>query len=183
MKTAFTFYDSKTASDGASSNPTPDQRPGGFAPASGANNIGLLVLPKKAAMLVKKPSVCARLSLTPTRRGRLSVPVSALLRPVCSQFYKGHDLRVQILIQQPPGNSAALYAPLKAHEPDGERRNGHGPQTKPEQVFLASMNPGEILRLDWAGAACMNKGRSTRALYVGDQWHGAQCETSAPGAP
>lgn len=54
MKTAFTFYDGKTASDGASSNPTPDQRPGGFAPASGANNIGLLVLPKKAAMLVKK---------------------------------------------------------------------------------------------------------------------------------
>ena len=38
----------------AESNPTPDQRPGGFAPASGANSIGLLVLPKKAAMLVKK---------------------------------------------------------------------------------------------------------------------------------
>lgn len=54
MKTAFTFYDGKTESDGAEPNPTPDQRPGGFVPASGASNIGLLVLPKKAAMLVKK---------------------------------------------------------------------------------------------------------------------------------
>ena len=54
MKTAFTFYDGKTESDGAESNPTPDQRTGGFAPASGANSIGLLVLPRKAAMLVKK---------------------------------------------------------------------------------------------------------------------------------
>ena len=51
MKTAFDFYDGKTDNSGSEG---ADERPGGFAPASGANSIGLLVLPKKAAMLVKK---------------------------------------------------------------------------------------------------------------------------------
>lgn len=51
MKTAFDFYDGKTDNSGSSG---ADERPGGFSPASGANSIGLLVLPKKAAMLVKK---------------------------------------------------------------------------------------------------------------------------------
>lgn len=54
MKTAFTFYDGVTASDGAESNPSPDQTVGGFAPASGAKKVGILVLPKRAASLVKK---------------------------------------------------------------------------------------------------------------------------------
>jgi len=54
MKTAFTFYDGVTASDGASTNPTPDQRGGGFAPTADAASIGFLVLPKRAAALVKK---------------------------------------------------------------------------------------------------------------------------------
>ena len=51
MKTAFDFYDGKTDNSGSEG---ADERPGGFVPASGANSIGLLVLPKKAAMLVKK---------------------------------------------------------------------------------------------------------------------------------
>ena len=44
MKSAYTFYDG--AAEG--------QDDGGFAPATGAKNVGLLVLPKKAASLVKK---------------------------------------------------------------------------------------------------------------------------------
>ena len=44
MKTAYTFHDGVT--DG--------QTAGGFAPADSASNIGLLVLPKRAASLVKK---------------------------------------------------------------------------------------------------------------------------------
>ena len=44
MKSAYTFYDG--AAEG--------QEDGGFAPATGAKNVGLLVLPKKAASLVKK---------------------------------------------------------------------------------------------------------------------------------
>lgn len=51
MKTAFTFYDGKTDNSGSEG---ADERPGGFVPAPGANSIGLLVLPKKAASLVKK---------------------------------------------------------------------------------------------------------------------------------
>ncbi|MCL2884518.1 MAG: hypothetical protein FWF49_03430, partial [Oscillospiraceae bacterium] len=44
MKTAYTFLDGKTSGMEA----------GGFAPAAGALNIGLLVLPRRAASLVKK---------------------------------------------------------------------------------------------------------------------------------
>ena len=44
MKSAYTFYDGST--DG--------QENGGFVPAEGAKNIGFLILPKKAASLVKK---------------------------------------------------------------------------------------------------------------------------------
>lgn len=51
MKTAYTFYDGVTddsGSDGA------DQTVGGFVPATGAKKIGILVLPRRAASLVKK---------------------------------------------------------------------------------------------------------------------------------
>lgn len=51
MKTAYTFYDGVTNNSGSSG---ADQRPGGFVPASGAKKIGILVLPKRAASLVKK---------------------------------------------------------------------------------------------------------------------------------
>lgn len=44
MKTAFTFYDGTTTGEEA----------GGFAPADAASSIGLLVMPKRAASLVKK---------------------------------------------------------------------------------------------------------------------------------
>lgn len=47
MKTAFTFYDGVT-------NDSVDQTPGGFAPTESAKKIGILVLPKRAASLVKK---------------------------------------------------------------------------------------------------------------------------------
>lgn len=48
MKTAFTFYDGVTNAGSV------DQTAGGFVPATGAKKIGILVLPKKAASLVKK---------------------------------------------------------------------------------------------------------------------------------
>lgn len=51
MKTAYTFYDGVTddsGSDGA------DQTVGGFVPATSAKKIGILVLPRRAASLVKK---------------------------------------------------------------------------------------------------------------------------------
>lgn len=51
MKTAFTFYDGVTDTSASSG---VNQKPGGFVPASNANSVGFLVLPKKAAMLVKK---------------------------------------------------------------------------------------------------------------------------------
>ena len=44
MKTAYTFYDGVTSGEEA----------GGFVPTSTAKTIGMLVLPKKAASLVKK---------------------------------------------------------------------------------------------------------------------------------
>lgn len=47
MKTAFTFYDGRTTG-------TPDQTGGGFVTAAEAKSIGMLVLPKRAASLVKK---------------------------------------------------------------------------------------------------------------------------------
>ena len=49
MKTAYTFYDGVTDNSGSSG-----AVPGGFVPASGAKKIGILVLPKRAASLVKK---------------------------------------------------------------------------------------------------------------------------------
>lgn len=48
MKTAYTFYDGVTNADSV------DQTVGGFVPATGAKKIGILVLPKRAASLVKK---------------------------------------------------------------------------------------------------------------------------------
>lgn len=50
MKTAFTFYDGKTVNESQGV----DQTVGGFVPASAAKSVGLLVLPKRAASLVKK---------------------------------------------------------------------------------------------------------------------------------
>ena len=47
MKTGFSFYDGMTAG-------TPDQTTGGFVPAADAKSIGLLILPRRAASLVKK---------------------------------------------------------------------------------------------------------------------------------
>lgn len=47
MKTAYTFYDGRTGG-------SPDQTVGGFVPAAGAESIGLLVVPRRAAALVKK---------------------------------------------------------------------------------------------------------------------------------
>ena len=51
MKSAFTFYDGVTDESGSSG---ADQTVGGFVPATGAKKIGILVLPKRAASLVKK---------------------------------------------------------------------------------------------------------------------------------
>lgn len=48
MKTAFTFYDGITNENGI------DQRPGGFVPTADADNVGMIVMPKTAASLVKK---------------------------------------------------------------------------------------------------------------------------------
>ncbi len=50
MKTAYTFYDGRTAA----TETLPDQTAGGFAPMSSAKSIGLLVMPRRAAALVKK---------------------------------------------------------------------------------------------------------------------------------
>ncbi len=54
MKSAFVFYDGVTDSDGASQNPTPDQRTGGFVPASGAVAINWIVCAKRAPIGVSK---------------------------------------------------------------------------------------------------------------------------------
>ena len=51
MKTADTFYDGVTDDSGSSG---ADQTVGGFVPATGAKKIGILVLPRRAASLVKK---------------------------------------------------------------------------------------------------------------------------------
>lgn len=51
MKSAFTFYDGVTDESGSSG---ADQTVGGFVPATSAKKIGILVLPKRAASLVKK---------------------------------------------------------------------------------------------------------------------------------
>lgn len=50
MKTAYTFYDGTSNPGGTA----PDERPGGFVPTADARNIGLIVMPKKAASLVRK---------------------------------------------------------------------------------------------------------------------------------
>ncbi|MDD4414067.1 MAG: hypothetical protein PHR14_05860 [Oscillospiraceae bacterium] len=47
MKTDYIFYDGRTPG-------IPDQTGGGFVPATGASNIGLLVMPRRGASLVKK---------------------------------------------------------------------------------------------------------------------------------
>jgi len=47
MKTNYIFYDGRTSG-------VPDQTGGGFVPATDANNIGLLVMPRRVASLVKK---------------------------------------------------------------------------------------------------------------------------------
>lgn len=54
MKTAYVFYDGKTASDGAESNPTPDQKKGGFAPAVGAKDINWIICPRSMPKAVSK---------------------------------------------------------------------------------------------------------------------------------
>lgn len=50
MKTSFTFYDGKTDNSPTGVN----QKIGGFVPASSADDVGLIVMPKRAASLVKK---------------------------------------------------------------------------------------------------------------------------------
>jgi hypothetical protein len=47
MKTAYLFYDGRTTGES-------DQTVGGFTPDTGAKNIGMLIMPKRAASLVKK---------------------------------------------------------------------------------------------------------------------------------
>lgn len=54
MKTAYTFYDGKTPSDGAESNPTPDQRIGGFVPTSSAKDINWIICVRTAPIAVSK---------------------------------------------------------------------------------------------------------------------------------
>lgn len=54
MKSNFIFYDGETASDGAESNPTPDQRIGGFAPTSDAQDINWLICPRYSPVAVSK---------------------------------------------------------------------------------------------------------------------------------
>ena len=51
MKTAYTFYDGVTDNSGSSG---ANEKAGGFVPAADAKSIGFLVLPKRAASLVKK---------------------------------------------------------------------------------------------------------------------------------
>lgn len=51
MKTAFTFYDGKTDESGSGG---VNQKPGGFVPAATAQDVGMLVMPKNVASLVRK---------------------------------------------------------------------------------------------------------------------------------
>lgn len=70
MKTAYTFNDG--TSEG--------QTEGGFAPAASAKNIGLLILPKRAASLVKKTETIRVFSAeSEPCGGRLQVRLSHLL--------------------------------------------------------------------------------------------------------
>lgn len=54
MKSAFTFYDGVTASDGDQTNPTPDQTVGGFVAASGAKTINWIICARTAPIGVSK---------------------------------------------------------------------------------------------------------------------------------
>ncbi len=54
MKSAYTFYDGSTVTKDEDGKVVLDESVGGFEPAKNAQSIGLLILPKKAASLVKK---------------------------------------------------------------------------------------------------------------------------------
>lgn len=54
MKSAYTFYDGATVTKDEDGAVIRDETAGGFAPADNAQSVGLLILPKKAASLVKK---------------------------------------------------------------------------------------------------------------------------------
>lgn len=121
MKTAFTFYDGKTESDGAESNPTPDQRTGGFAPASGANSIGLLDSAQKGGHACEEVgSVCVPLTPTSTRaRTPICSSTGCITTCLCA-------IPTRILFSctntkpQPPRGKplGGFYMLPKAHEPE-----------------------------------------------------------------
>ena len=54
MFTSFVFYDGETESDGAESNPTPDQREGGFAPAADAKSINWIICSRRYPIAISK---------------------------------------------------------------------------------------------------------------------------------
>lgn len=54
LKTEYTFYDGRTASDGAEQNPTPNQKVGGFAPTKTAKDINWIICPKNAPIAVSR---------------------------------------------------------------------------------------------------------------------------------
>lgn len=54
MKTKYTFLDGRTASDGASTNPTPDQKCGGFLAAQDAKDINWIITPADAPLAVSR---------------------------------------------------------------------------------------------------------------------------------
>ncbi|MBQ9414526.1 MAG: hypothetical protein IJU16_05305 [Clostridia bacterium] len=54
MKTAYTFYDGTTVTEATGAAAAVDQTVGGFVPTGAAQDIGLIVMPKRAASLVKK---------------------------------------------------------------------------------------------------------------------------------
>lgn len=54
MKSAYTFYDGRTASDGVAGSPSPDQTVGGFAPAIGAKDVNWIITPQNAPLAVSR---------------------------------------------------------------------------------------------------------------------------------
>lgn len=54
MKTKYTFYDGRTASDGAEQSPSPDQTGGGFAPTEDAKEINWIITPQNAPLAVSR---------------------------------------------------------------------------------------------------------------------------------
>ncbi len=54
LKTAYEFYDGRTASDGAAQNPTPNQIVGGFKPASTAKDINWIISPRDTPIAVSR---------------------------------------------------------------------------------------------------------------------------------